>query len=1044
LDQLPEARGERKSGVRKTPSMRYRRAAWTFAAVTFTTALIVGGMWRRQAASHIESLVAVAPGDFRLIEPRLSGGFPWAPLPGDERGVDSPRVASRYVMLGAAGHVLERTQDRTGVDAQHAAAVANLLTGDVDRARKILSQAAGSVSDASIWSDLAAAHYVAATRRDLPEYLEDALAAADEALRIDSRHEEALFNRALILERLHLRTAAAEAWRNCIDAQPEGPWANEARQRLLVMTKREPTFDSSRDREYARLERGDTAAAGTLLELDAGKTRYFIQTTVLGDWGDAWLRGDPAAAARHLTAARTVGAALQAFNGDAIVADTVAAIDRADPSLVPVLARGHAAFRNARRMYEEERRRADAERILIDAARDLATGGSPMADDARVYLAVAVLYQGRGGEAETILRQLSESVPQRYAALRAYILWQQAVCVMARAEWGRAIELLTQAIDAYDNLRETLNTAFLRNIIAQAYASTGDRSRAARFRLLALQELGRSRTRRLQHLVGGVVYDAIQRKDFRIAASFLKLQAHIARDVSDQELHVDALMSRAFVSSRLGHHAAAEADLKEAGAVVASVADSALREKLETDRIAVAALVSGEPAAAVQLLTQALRFHERKGWRMLMPNLYLRRGQMHLLLEEPERAAADFESGIAELETHRASLPSGEARWGMLDSAEDLFDEAIEAALEREPALAFDYAERERARSLSDTLPNAAARFDIAKLPPDAIVIEYAVLPRKLVLFAVDDRGYRVAQKAIVLEEVVSLLGQLNDAFRSGTSAQRKALARRVHELLIGPVRESLARYRTVVFVPDAATSSVPFAALTDSATGRALMEDHVVSVAPSARMYLQVRERHSGTAPRDILIVDNPRNDDADSLGSASAEARAIRSLYPAGGRRLSGAEATRRAVLESLPESSVVHFASHNAATADSAALLLASTAGDSDRLEAAAIAPLRLQRTEVVVLAACGSARGPVRTAEGPLSVAYAFLQAGVPSVVATLWPIPDRESSRFFPRLHRHLANGIPAAEALRLAQLEAMRESPDDEPPIWAAVQAIGY
>jgi CHAT domain-containing protein len=1038
LDQLPEGRVVRRIGVD-------RRSAWILAAVAVAAALIAVGMWRRQTASHIDALVAAASPDVRFIEPRLSGGFPWAPLADNERGSASPgRYGSRYVMFGAAGHVLELTGDRGGVDEQHAAGLASLFTEDLDRARTILKKTAEATSDASVWSDLAAAHYVVATRRDLPEYLDEALAAADEALRLDPGYEEALFNRALILERFHFRTAAAEAWRACIDAHPDGAWADEARQRLLAVTKREPTFESSCDREVARLEGGDTAAAGALLQLDAGKTRYYIQTTVLGEWGDAWLRGDPAAAARHLTAARTAGAALQVFNGDAIVADTVAAIDRADRSLVPVLARGHVAFRNGRRIYEVERRRADAERILSDAARDLAAGGSPMADDARVYIAVAVLNQGRGGEAETMLRQLSESVPRRYAALRAYILWQQAVCVMTRAEWGRAIELLTQAIGAYDNLRETYNTAFLRNIIAQAYASTGDRNRAARFRLLALQELGRSRTTRLQHLVGGVVYDAIQRKDFRVAASFLKLQAHIARDLSDQELQVDALMSRAFVSSRLGHHGAAGADLKEAEAVVASVADSALREKLETDRMAVAALVSGEPAAAVQLLTQALRFHERRGWRMLMPNLYLRRGQMHLLLEEPERAAADFESGIAELETHRASLPSGEARWGMLDSAEDLFDEAIEAALEREPALAFDYAERERARSLSDALPNAAARFDIAQLPPDTIVIEYSVLPRKLVLFAVDDRGYRVEQKAIGRDEVVSLLGQLNDAFRSGPAAQRNALARRVHELLIGPVRESLARYRTIVFVPDAATSSVPFTVLTDSATGRMLVEDHVVSVPPSARMYLQVRGRRSGTAPRDILIVDNPRNEDAASLGSASAEARAIRSLYPAGGRRLSGADATRRAVLESLPESAVVHFASHNAATADSAALLLASTPGDSDRLEAAAIAPLRLQRTEVVVLAACGSARGPVRTAEGPLSVAYAFLQAGVPSVVATLWPIPDRESARFFPRLHRHLANGIPAAEALRLAQLEAMRESRDDEPPIWAAVQAIGY
>jgi len=98
--------------------------------------------------------------------------------------------------------------------------------------------------------------------------------------------------------------------------------------------------------------------------------------------------------------------------------------------------------------------------------------------------------------------------------------------------------------------------------------------------------------------------------------------------------------------------------------------------------------------------------------------------------------------------------------------------------------------------------------------------------------------------------------------------------------------------------------------------------------------------------------------------------------------------------------------------------------------------------LRRTRLVVLAACGTARGRQRPGQTNISVARAFLSAGVPTVVATLWPIDDGPAADFFPRFHRHLVRGQSAAEALRAAQLESI-QLPDTPPSLWAAVQIIG-
>ena len=58
------------------------------------------------------------------------------------------------------------------------------------------------------------------------------------------------------------------------------------------------------------------------------------------------------------------------------------------------------------------------------------------------------------------------------------------------------------------------------------------------------------------------------------------------------------------------------------------------------------------------------------------PVNYLLRGEAWLTAGESDRAASDFESGIALLESQRETVEKGEQRWGVLDAAEELFDEA--------------------------------------------------------------------------------------------------------------------------------------------------------------------------------------------------------------------------------------------------------------------------------------------------------------------------------------------------------------------------------
>jgi CHAT domain-containing protein len=895
--------------------------------------------------------------------------------------------------------------------------------------------------DASTWNDLAAAHYVLACRDESPKQLRMALVAADQALLLDPNMAEARFNRALIVEHFHFRDAAAEAWRDALAVERDIAWAAEARQHLAAVVRHEQTFASEIESRYSRLESGDGAVANALVALDAGDARNFGETDILARWGEAWIRGDRAEAERHRIAARTLAAALATVNQDRMLADAVAAIDRASPAARASLASGHVAFRQGRLLYRPARKPGEAERKLAESAKDLENGSSPLAFSARVYKGVAILGQDRVAEARATFDSLDAAVPAQYLALRAYVQWQVATCLMKSAQWGSTIELLTQAIGAFDRLHEIDNAAYLHDIVSQCYGIVGDRDRASSHRLIALRQLGKVTNYRLSHAMSGMVSDAMRGREWREAMSFLNIQINMARhavevpaaqvgSARDKEVLTLALVRRAFLHSHFGEDPDADADLKEASAVAASVDDAALREKLENDCKATAALIEPRPSEAIPMLTELLRFHETKGWRSLLPDFYLRRGRMDLATEDNVAAARDFEAGIAELEMHRESLPVGQERWGVFDSAEELFDEAIALALQSGPERAFQYAERERARSISDLLPAPEHAFDPASLPPDAAIIEYAVLPQKLLLFAVDRSGYRVEEAAVVREDLATLIANFTKAVRGGQPDAR------AFNVLIGPVRDVVSSRREVVFVPDALTSLIPFAALSDGSG--ALFREHTIVVAPSARFLEQTRGQQTGLARKKVLIVDNPAAEGMPLLSHAGSEGTAIEREY-AGGRRLSGSAATATAFFDAAQGADVIHFAGHGLAGSESAALMLASGNADASTLSRA-----RLPRNCVVVLASCDSARGPVRGAEGVLSVAHAFLQAGATSVIATLWPISDEDAADFFPRLHRHLARGIAPAEALQLAQIEFMNDSRNAKSDLWAAVQAIGH
>lgn len=986
----------------------------------------------------IATLVEAMPRNGRYIEPRLGGGFPWAPWRSVPRSVTPVGDPEHMKFLGTAGVVLEKSAGDASPRSQHSVAVVQLLAGHPEEATRLLSGLAHSTPDADVWNDLAAAHYVKATKTGDAGELTEALAAADAALRIDPARPEALFNRSFIVERLGVRRVARLAWERYLRADLRGPWADEARQHLTVLSP-ERGFREELERHYSSLE-DDPRLARSLAMRFPEEARIWGETEILGRWAEAAQKGDAAAAARHLGVARAFGDELAASHGETMLQGAVLAAERAEGLIRPVLAEAHIRFREAQRAFKAERP-AEAQSKFEAATAGFERAASPLALLGRYFTANTLYEQGKIDEARTRLEALRLAAAS-FPACRAQIEWELGLVYASRGRWGDSIQTFKNSVATFEHLHEAHHAASVREFLAQVYDRIGDTRAAWQNRIAALQELGRFEDLRLEEAMFSAARAAAVRRHWDVSLALLDLQLEMDRPGGDDLLFVETLLLRAGVHAKLGRPREARADLTQVKGVMAGLSDAAPFERAQTEYQAVEARLIDSPWEAIARLTDVIAFHQSKGREMFLPELYLQRGRTNNTLGRTAAASADFEAGIVELEKERETLEPGEDRWGVFAAADDLVDEAVAAALaHHDPDGALAYSERTRARGLLESISGSRQPRSMATL--DATVIEYAALPSELAIFVSSGGSTRAVQVAVQRSTLEVEAGQLTYRAVSGDPAGFRRASSRLYARLIAPIADMIPHAAPLVFVPDATLRDVAFSALV-APSGRYLVEEHVVTVSPSAAVYGQLAQRrHPPSHNLRLLLVEGAsvQQGGLGYLSGLGVEEKAIAGEY-GDVVKITPRNGNWDVFRKTAPEADIIHFSGHASANEPGGAALLAPGDFGDERIDVHEIAAVPLTRTRIVVLAACSTADGEERGREGSISLARAFLAAGVSSVVATLWPIDDRAAAIFFPYVHRHLSRGVPAPEALRAAQIECIHSN--QVPPfMWAAVQVIG-
>jgi CHAT domain-containing protein len=296
--------------------------------------------------------------------------------------------------------------------------------------------------------------------------------------------------------------------------------------------------------------------------------------------------------------------------------------------------------------------------------------------------------------------------------------------------------------------------------------------------------------------------------------------------------------------------------------------------------------------------------------------------------------------------------------------------------------------------------------------------------------------AFSITQDTVVLfrsekaQEVLSKTEQFKESIiqRSEVVEVSKELHRLLVEDHIHPDKEEL------ILVPDNVLNYIPFEILTDSEENH-LIDKYAISYSAGVSIFLELSNDFFQYEREDDWAGFAPSYEDDLRLFSNQEEVQSIADQI--GGDSFLGEFATRENYLKYNRSYKVLHLATH-AEIDNNNPLYNKLIFADGD-LTASDIY-LSDTRAKMAVLSACNTGFGKLEKGEGVMSMARAFHFSGVPSVVMSLWKVPDGSTKQIMLHFYKYLEEGNSKSVALQKAKLDYLWGTDDPvlrHPYYWA-------
>ena len=328
-------------------------------------------------------------------------------------------------------------------------------------------------------------------------------------------------------------------------------------------------------------------------------------------------------------------------------------------------------------------------------------------------------------------------------------------------------------------------------------------------------------------------------------------------------------------------------------------------------------------------------------------------------------------------------------------------------------------------------------------LDPGVSVLEYFVVRQAVLLWVVEKERLRFVRIPINRADLLKKVSSLRDAiYQVGEKEKFRGYSEELYKLLIEPAHAHI-QGKELLIVPHDVLHYLPFQALVSS-QGKYLVQDYPIYYLSSASLMQFTREKRRASKGKEerALVMGNPSlGDQAFNLRFAEREAKEVARVYPQSAVFLRS-EATKPKAVSLSPSYDILHFAVHGELSQEdplSSGLLLAGEGKEEGKLKAGEIFSLNL-KADMVVLSACETGLGKITNGDEIIGLTRAFIYAGAPSVITTLWKVNDRASYELMQEFYTNLKTA-KKSEALRQAQLKIMKEFP--QPFFWAAYELNG-
>lgn len=695
-------------------------------------------------------------------------------------------------------------------------------------------------------------------------------------------------------------------------------------------------------------------------------------------------------------------------------------------------------------------------------------------------------------EVSQALLKIAQETDDRHSAGQAF--GNLGIAYRVLGNYNQAIDSQQKALAIMQEIGDRKSEARILINLANAYETLGNYDKALAFQNQSLTIARETKDRQAESTaLGNLGAIHATQGNYQKAIQFHQESLTLAKSINDRE-------GEGFILQNLGtaYHALGKRD-EAIGYYQQSlaIAQSLNNPQMQIDCLGNLGIVYEQKGD----FTQAIKYHQQslaiadslkapRQKAMALNNL------AHTLLKSGQFQEAEKQLRIAIqiLDVLRSNLQDSE-QVSLFDTqilTYNLLQQVLVAQNKQEAAL--EISEHGRSRAFVALLAkqlSAQPKIAVALKPPtleaikkiakqqNATLVEYSIIPEdflsqgklrglgaEIYIWVVKPTGEIVFRRSDIKSLKTPLKDLVNNSRESiGVRGLGFAIAKPVqtttstdklkelHQILIKPIADLLPNdpNSRVIFVPQESLFLVPFPGLVDE-SGKFLIEKHTILTTPAIQVLELTQQKRQNISNKEALIVGNPimpvvppapgePPKQLESLPGAEAEAKAIAQILNT--KALIGKEATKERVVSQMNKARIIHLATHGLlddfGDGIPGAIALTPTKNDNGLLTAGKILELKLN-SELVVLSACDTGRGTI-TGDGVIGLSRSLISAGVPSVIVSLWSVPDAPTSTLMTEFYRNWQQKSDKAQALRNAMLTTMKKHPN--PKDWAAFTLIG-